>query len=174
MPRRWLRKYLPDHATLREHPRLSRLGHRLHDPNLWHLNRRSVAGGFAAGLFMAWVPVPFQMLLAATAAVLLRVNLPLAVVTVWITNPLTMPPLFWLAYKVGTHLLGSDVEHFTFEISWWWLREELALVWRPFLLGCAVMGAASAAVGYGAARGLWRWWVVRKHRSRQARASRRT
>ncbi len=170
MPKRFLRKHLPDHTTFRDHPRLARFGHRLHDPNLWHLNRRSVAGGLAAGLFMAWVPVPFQMVLAAAAAIALRVNLPIAVVMVWITNPVTMPPLFYLAYKVGALLLGARIEHVSFELSWAWLTEELRLVWQPFLLGCLVMGMASAAAGYLAARGLWRWWVVRRHRRRLARA----
>ncbi|HHQ40957.1 MAG TPA: DUF2062 domain-containing protein [Chromatiales bacterium] len=169
MPKRFLRKHLPDHTTFRDHPHLARFGHRLHDPNLWHLNRRSVAGGFAAGLFMAWVPVPFQMVLAAAAAIALRVNLPIAVVTVWVTNPVTMPPLFYLAYKVGAMLLGTRIDHVSFELSWHWLTEELRLVWQPFLLGCLVMGTASAAGGYAAARGLWRWWVVRRHRRRLAR-----
>ncbi|MFW6343056.1 MAG: DUF2062 domain-containing protein, partial [Halothiobacillaceae bacterium] len=76
-------------------------GSRLQDGNLWHLNRRSVSGGVAVGLFSAFVPIPFQMVLAAGLAILLRVNLPLSVVLVWITNPITIVPLLWVANRIG-------------------------------------------------------------------------
>ena len=79
MPKRLLRKLLPDHRRIREHPHLSRFGARLHDPNLWHLNRRSVAGGTALGLFTSMIPFPGQMIIAAALAIWVRVNLPLFV-----------------------------------------------------------------------------------------------
>ena len=50
---------------------------------------------------MAFLPVPFQMVLAALGALWRRVNLPLAVALICITNPLTMAPAFYLCYKVG-------------------------------------------------------------------------
>ena len=77
------------------------------DPNLWHLNRHSAAGGFGIGLFFAFWPVPFQMWLSAFAAIPLRVNLPLSVATVWLTNPITMPPIFYGAYKVGNYCVRN-------------------------------------------------------------------
>jgi hypothetical protein len=95
MPRRLLRRYLPDHRRIREHRHLQFFGDRLHDPNLWHLNRRSVAGAMGVGVFVALLPTLGQMAVAAAAAIWLRVNLPLAVAMVWITNPLTMPPIFF-------------------------------------------------------------------------------
>ena len=169
MPRKFLKKIMPDHHRIRSHKRLQVFGTLLHDPNLWHLNRRSVAGAFAVGLFMAFVPLPFQMLLAAAVAVLVRVNLPLSVALVWVTNPLTMPPMFFAAYKLGAWLMGERVQHVQFEPSVAWLMGEVGATWQPFLLGCFVAGAVSALIGYVTIRLLWRWHIVRAHHQRRRR-----
>ncbi|MBA1330154.1 ATP-binding protein, partial [Candidatus Endoriftia persephone str. Guaymas] len=94
MPKHLIKRLTPDHEMIRNHRHLQCFGKLLHDANLWHLNRRSAAGAFAVGLFMAFIPVPFQMILAAGAAILFRVNLPLSVALVWVTNPITIPPIF--------------------------------------------------------------------------------
>ena len=98
MPKRFLKRYMPKEHDIRNHKHMRYFGKLLHDPNIWHLNRRSVAGAFSVGLFMAMVPVPFQMILAAAAAIPCRVNLPISVGLVWITNPLTMPAIFYFCY----------------------------------------------------------------------------
>jgi uncharacterized protein (DUF2062 family) len=82
-------------VEIKGHKNLSFLGEKLHDPNLWHLNRRSVSAAFAIGLFAAWIPTPGQMVIAAIIALYFRANLPISVALVWITNPLTMPPMFY-------------------------------------------------------------------------------
>ena len=79
MPRKLLKRIMPDHRTIREHPHLAKFGHRLTDPKLWHLNRRTVALGLALGLFICFMPVVGQMFIAAGLAVLWRVNLPISV-----------------------------------------------------------------------------------------------
>jgi uncharacterized protein (DUF2062 family) len=138
------------------------LGTLLHDPNLWHLNRRTVSGAFAIGLFVAWIPVPFQMVLAALAAILVRVNLPISAILVWISNPFTLFPMFYFAYRVGATMMGVQTLPFAFELSFDWLVTELVRVWRPFLLGCFLMGCLSALAGYATVRTLWRLYVLRR------------
>jgi hypothetical protein len=174
MPKKLIKRYLPDHRKVREHKHLRFFGSLLHDPNLWHLNRRSASGAFAVGLFMAFMPVPFQMLLGATGAILFRVNLPLSVALVWITNPLTMPPMFFFTYRLGVWLMGIPPSHgeFHFELSYEWLVGGLGAVWQPFLLGCFVAGSLSALVGYLTIRGLWRLHLVRHYNERKARRQR--
>ena len=170
MPRKFIKKYMPDHETIRGHVHLNRIfGTLLHDPNLLHLNRRSVSSAFAVGLFMAWVPVPFQMILAAAAAIFVRCNLPIAVGLVWITNPVTMPPFFFFAYKVGTWILGTPIREVKFALSLEWLTSELTAIWEPFLLGCFVCGVVSAAVGYGVIRLLWRLHILSHIKERKLR-----
>ena len=88
-----LQRYLPDPQHLRAHKNLRFLGELLHDPRLWHFSRRPPCAGWRPACFR-FRSFPWQMLLAATAAVWLRFNLPVAVAMVWITNPLTMPPIY--------------------------------------------------------------------------------
>lgn len=168
MPRRFIKRYMPDHKKIRSHKHLKFLGTLLHDPNILHINRRSVSGAFSVGLFMAFVPVPFQMILAAVGAIVARVNLPISVGLVWITNPLTMPPMFYGAYKVGAWTLGLPTREIQFQLSGEWLIHELGAVWQPFLLGCLVCGVVCAVVSNIAIRGFWRLHVSRNWRNRRA------
>jgi uncharacterized protein (DUF2062 family) len=120
-------------------------------------------------LFSAFIPIPFQMVLAAALAVLFQANLPISVVLVWISNPITMPPMFYSAYKLGQWVLGEAPGEFSFELSLDWLMTELSFVWRPFLLGCLLLGTAAALVGYTAIRLYWRYLVVQKMERRRNR-----
>lgn len=169
MARQFLKRYLPDHQQIREHKHLRVFGKRLHDPNLWHLNRRSVAGAMGVGVFVAFIPVPAQMILAAAAAIWLRVNLPLAVAMVWITNPITMPPLFYGTYKVGAWLLNMPAKPVEFEPSLSWLMHGTNAIWWPLLLGSLAVGAVLGVAVYGAVRLAWRLYVIRKRRARLRR-----
>ena len=170
MPKKFIKRLMPDHRVIREHKHLRILGTLLHDPNIWHLNRRSASGAFAVGLFVAWVPVPFQMLLGAIGAIVFRVNLPLSVALVWVTNPLTMPPMFYFAYVLGTWILGDTASgHIAFELSYEWLANELVVIWEPFLLGCLILALASSLGGFLVIRGLWRLHLVNHYRNRKQR-----
>lgn len=168
MDKQFFKRYLPKASTMKKHPNLQFFGTLLHDGNLWHLNRRSLSGGMAVGLFMAFIPVPMQMIFAAALAILLRVNLPLSVALVWITNPVTIPPLFYAAYKLGAFILGTAVKNIEFTMTFEWLTTTLLAIWRPFLLGCFLMGSLSALIGYLTVRLLWRLQVKRVWQERVA------
>ena len=166
MPRNLIKRFMPDPKKIRDHKHLKFLGTLLHDPNILHLNRRSVAVAFSVGLFSAFVPVPFQMVLAAIGAIVMRVNLPISVALVWVTNPLTMPPIFYFAYKVGTWILNAPLQKIEFQLSMEWLMHELGLIWQPFLLGCFVCGVVFALLGNVFIRVFWRIHVGRSWRKR--------
>jgi uncharacterized protein len=166
MTRKIIRRFLPDAAALRAHPRLRLFSCRLQQANLWHLNRRSVSGAVADGLFWAFIPSPTQMLPAAAAAIALRINLPLSVVLVWIANPLTMPVMFYFNYRVGAWLLDRPERAFSIQLSWDWLTRELNTIWQPLILGSSVVATGAALLGYVVTRTLWRWQVIRAWRRR--------
>lgn len=162
MPKRFIKKYFPSPAAIKEHKHLKVFGNLLNDQNLWHLNRRSFAGAIAIGLFIAFIPLPTQMVIAAAVAIIIRVNLPVAVATVWITNPITMPPMFYAAFSVGSFLMDMPVSTQAFEFSFDALLSSLGHNWKPFLLGCLVLGTVSSILGYLSARAIWRWLIVKK------------
>lgn len=170
-PKTILKRYLPEPHHIRNHQHLRHFGDLLHDPNLWHLNRWSSAGGVATGLFCAFIPLPIHMFVAAALAILLRVNLPLAVIFTWITNPLTFAPIFIFAYKFGAVLLRLPAQDIAFELSFAWIEEKFIHIWEPLLLGCLILGTASAVTGYIGIRLLWRWVLVRKWEERKRKHS---
>jgi len=168
MPRKLIKRFMPDHKMIRDQKCLRFLGTCLHNPSLWHLNRHSVAGAFFIGLFCAFMPIPFQMVLAALLAIALQVNIPISVALVWLTNPLTMPPIFYFCYEVGQIVLGMpDTEDFHFEPSWQWMAELFSNSWEPFLLGCLVCGLSFGLIGYFSIQVIWRSQVTFRWRNRR-------
>ena len=169
MPRRLFKRYMPDPTSIREHKSLRFFGTLLHDPNLWHLNRHSVARAMGVGLFAALIPIPMQMLLAAALAIPVRGNLPIAVSLVWLTNPLTMPPVFFVTYMTGAWLMQVPPRTLPEEITVDWVTDQLATIWQPFLLGSVVCGVVLGVLAYFTTMLYWRWWVGRQWRRRQCR-----
>ncbi|MCZ6770387.1 MAG: DUF2062 domain-containing protein, partial [Proteobacteria bacterium] len=109
-PRNILRRYLGDRESIAKSRVTGWLGARLRDSEVWHLGRRSVAGGVSLGFFLAFIPLPIQMLVAAPLALTFRVNLPVTMASLWITNPFTFAPVYLFAYKVGEWITGYPGE----------------------------------------------------------------
>lgn len=143
------------------------LGDILHEPNLWHINRHSVSRAFLVGIFLCFIPMPFQMLAAAFFAIWFNANLPLSVVLVWISNPLTMPPMFYFSYKVGAWVLDRPVLNFEFKASWAWLSERILDIGIPLYLGSLIMATLSACIAYLVIQFLWRRKVRSDWRERR-------
>jgi hypothetical protein len=162
MPKKFIKRFSPKPETLKAHPHLRHFGEALHNPNLWHLNRRSAAGAVAVGLFCAWMPIPFQMLLAAVVAMLFTVNLPLSVALVWISNPITMPPLFYGAYRLGAFILHEPVTEFHFQLSFNWLLETLETIAPALLVGSFILAVICSFLGYFLFRAFWRFSVSQR------------
>ena len=179
MPRKFFRKYLPDHATMRDHRRLRWFRPLLKHPNLWHLNRHSVAGGVAAGLYGGLIPGPLQMLTAAILAVIFRVNLPVAMVTTLYTNPITWGPLILAAYAIGSWVTGGNgAPAASLEFDWssqpW--SDFLFAFWHwflglgeTFLIGNLILATSLAVLGYFAVQLAWRLYLLAYLRRRRAR-----
>ncbi|CAH0990000.1 hypothetical protein SIN8267_00077 [Sinobacterium norvegicum] len=169
MARKFFKRYMPDPEKIKSNKSLRFMGTWLHDPNLFHLNRRSASLAFFIGLFVAFLPIPSQMIVAAALAILVRCNLPISVLLVWITNPVTMPAIFYGAYKVGAIILQVPTQDFAFELSLEWLIEEIAKVWQPLLLGSVICGVISGTIGYVVVRATWRFHVITRWKNRKHR-----
>jgi uncharacterized protein (DUF2062 family) len=184
MPRKFFRKYLPSHAAIRKNRYIALFGSWLHHHNLWHLHRRSVAGGVAVGMFAGLIPGsnPVQFAAAALLAVIFRVNLPIAMVVTIYTNPLTIVPLYYLAFKLGQLVMMTDGESlpalaFSLEGKEFgeWLpaaAEWLGSIGKPLLVGLPLLALLLSATSYLVVRGAWRWYVIGAWRRRLDRAKR--
>ncbi|MGD2118361.1 MAG: DUF2062 domain-containing protein [Chromatiales bacterium] len=168
MPKKFFRKFTPDHEAIRNHKHMRIFGRFLLDPNLWHLNRRSVSGAFAVGLFWAMIPIPLQMLAAAATAIGVRVNLPISVALVWLTNPLTMPPIFYFNYLLGAWLLNKPENTEEFHPTMEWLMHSMEDIWQPLYFGSLVTGLALALAGYVLIRLSWRLHIISRLKNRRA------
>ncbi len=177
MARQWLRRHLPGPELLEQNRWLRQHAPRLAHPALWHLNRRSVSGGIAVGLFCGLIPGPLQMLGAALAALVLRVNLPLALATTLYTNPVTILPLYWLAFQIGALLTGGDGQAQFLATPtlpiwplWPWMQSWsgwLLGLGLPLAVGLPCLAVLLALFGYGATRFAWRVYLVRRWQHRR-------
>jgi uncharacterized protein len=182
MPRNLFRRYLPSHESVRQNRWIRFFGPALHHHNLWHLHRRSAAGGVAVGMFCGLVPGPFQMISAALFAVIFRVNLPVAVITTLYTNPLTIVPLYILAYglgmlvagdSAGSRFPGMELDLFRLPVGEWIpsLWHWITAMGKPFLLGLFLLAVILSVSGYMIVRCAWRLHVTlvwRRRRSTRA------
>lgn len=172
MPRQLLKRYMPNPDRIKRNKSLRFLGTMLHNPNLWHITRHSVARAMACGLFVAMLPIPMQMLLSTLFAVLFHANLPISVGLVWLTNPITMPPVFFAQYKIGTLLLGTPERSMPMELSLSWLSSEIHHIWQPMLAGSLLTAIIAGTLGYFGTLLYWRFWVSRNWKRRKVRRSR--
>jgi len=161
---------------------VTKLGPRVKDPNLWHLNRRSVSAGVFAGVLAAFIPLPIQIFVAIFICFFSRGNLPVAVGSTWVSNPFTYIPLYYFCYELGTWLLGVPVDDFGNPIK---IHIKLIVAdfqgflhilgnlgWRaigPLLLGCTIVGFFSALSSYVVIRLLWRLHIYRAWQHRRER-----
>jgi uncharacterized protein (DUF2062 family) len=180
---------LPSAHALRENRFLKPFSHHLHHHFLWQFNRRGVAGGVAVGLFFGLL-VPFaQIFLAAVAAIVFRVNLPVAAASTLVSNPLTFPGIYYIAYKLGEFLtqrrqpvpesvIESDIQEAIVvqqgDATGWFPH---LLIWfesvgLPVTVGLSLLAIVAALAGYFAVSAAWklrtrlRWHGRAKGRSR--------
>ncbi|MDZ7830745.1 MAG: DUF2062 domain-containing protein [Desulfobacterales bacterium] len=154
----WLRKHLIKPERLKDEPIHRLLGDRLFDRDIWRISRRSISGGLALGLFIAFTPtIPAQMLLSAVGAIWLRVNLPIAIAACWVTNPFTAVYIYFMEYRLGREIIGnlpgifavSDLENIGAVRR---LFSHATYVWT----GGLIVGATVALIAYIIVRVIWR------------------
>lgn len=177
-----LRRLLPSREAVRANPWLRWIGPSLNHPRLWHLSRRGIALGMALGVFFGLLVPIAQIPLAAGVAVVLRANLPTAVASTLVTNPLTFGPVYYAAWRVGCAILGAPAgdherlppiatpatgEADGSRLLQAWNR--VTGVGKPLLLGLSIFACAASVLSYLLVS--WAWhlkvWIQRRRRRRQ-------
>jgi uncharacterized protein (DUF2062 family) len=170
---RWLRHHVSRDAIGRNRM-LRPVAHRILAPSPWRVTRRSVPRGVALGIF-AGILFPFaHMALAAMLAFPFRANVPTAVGSTLVNNPLTFVPIMAAAYQTGGWVLrfdasvpgrpiASNVAH-----NAGWLHWLIAQAGPATMIGLVVIAVVLAAVGYAATALGWRLWIARKWQNRHS------
>ena len=177
--KKYLHRIMPTQTTLSENRFLKPFMPILKHPNLWHINRRSIAGGVALGIIGGMIPGPLQILTATLLAVICRVNLPIAVFATFYTNPFTIGPLYWLAFKLGSWVSGvagrPDIPPMpsfqTLPLSDWAYAMYLWVLslGTPLLIGLPILTAILALLSYFAVSFGWRIYIYRVIKKRYQR-----
>lgn len=178
MLRKHIKKYLPSHESIKQNRFIGLFGSFLHHHNLWHLHRRSVAGGVAVGFFAGLIPGsnPVQFFFAALFAIVFKVNLPVAVFTTLYSNPLTIVPIYIVAYAIGEFVIGNgtgnlpqvELHLLDKNIGEWLpaLVDWAVSLGKPLLVGIFLLALLLSITSYFAVRGVWRLYVVYEWRKR--------
>jgi uncharacterized protein (DUF2062 family) len=166
-----MKRWFPSRESLTRSRWLGPLAHHFHDDRLWHMDRGSVARGVAIGVFFGLMLPLAQFLFAVAFAIWLRGHVAIAAAATFVTSPLTFAPLYWLAHRIGSTLLGrpraeakadaaiveAKVEAAAAAQGWLSATWEAALsAGAPLLLGLAVMAAIGAVLGFALVWLLWR------------------
>ena len=168
----WLIRHIPTRESIHKYRVLRPFAPHLSQPALWRMTRRSVPRGVALGLFVG-VIIPFMhTLIAAVLAIPLRANIAVAAAVTLVINPLTIPPLYYAAYRIGSWELhheaplmnAATAERFSSELSrlLFWVHQASGSI----ALGVLSIAAGAAVIGYFGAAAAWRAWLGNKFRRR--------
>jgi len=135
------------------------------------VNRQTVSKAILVGLFFAFIPMPMQMMAVILMIPFIKFNVPIGVGLVWITNPVTMPFIFYGELIVGDILTFSpitqDIDFMVelFTMNWFSMAfiSKLMEIVVPMYIGalfCAVVFSVSA---YYLVRYLW-WRSVHQEK----------
>jgi uncharacterized protein (DUF2062 family) len=170
----WLTRHIPTRETIHNYRLLRPFAPHLTNPSLWRMTRRSVPRGVALGLFVAVIIPGMHTAIAALLAIPTRANVAFAAVFTLVVNPLTIPPMYYAAYRIGSWELQHDAtllnpaaaERFSGELSrlLFWIHQASG----PIAVGILTIAAAAAILGYAGSSLAWRFWTRSRWRQRRS------
>jgi len=133
------------------------------------INRKSISKGVLVGLFWGFIPMPMQMLAVVLTTPFIKFNVPIAISMVWLSNPLTMPAMYYMEYLTGNFILGKPgIEHI--EMSLEWFENNIGDIFIPLYVGTAFYSIVVSYLIYLLINWLWiRSVKIEKHRKEKLR-----
>lgn len=143
----------------------------------------AIAGGFSVGLFLALTPtIGVQLIIAVFLATFFKLSRPATLVSVMVTNPVTIPPIFTFNYWVGKvffdgpsvrevygHLMGITAE--IAKINFWQVGEQVMAFAEigqgmliPLFFGSFVVASFAAVLSYALMFRVLSFLLTRKER----------
>ncbi|MCB8745536.1 DUF2062 domain-containing protein [Rhodoferax sp. U2-2l] len=170
-----LRGRIPDREQIANNPWLRWLQPWLQQPKLWHWSRRGVAMGVALGVFFGLLIPIAQIPLSVAAAIVMRANIPTAVASTLVSNPVTFGPIYYGAYRLGVRVTGSNERPSMMDLAnpqtpvddkntGFWQR--ITNLGKPLLVGLSITAVVTGLLTYGLISLIWRWRTLAKRRRR--------
>ena len=122
-------------------------------------NRAMVSKAVLIGLFIAFIPMPMQMLAVITMMPFFKFNVPIAISMCWLSNPFTMPPMYYMEYLTGSFILGNEIA--PVEMTLDWFSENLDNIFIPLYFGTLLYSIFGSLSGYWLVNHFWRASVKR-------------
>ena len=122
--------------------------------DLLSINRKMVSRAMLVGLFIAMIPMPLQMLAVILIAPFFRFNVPIGVSLVWITNPFTMPFIYYIEYTTGNFLLMQEGVN-EIQMTLDWFKDNIADIFIPLYTGTLFYSLIFSIGGYYIVNFLW-------------------
>ena len=136
------------------------------------INRKSVSRGVLIGLFWGFIPMPMQMVAVMATTPFLRFNVPIAISMVWLSNPFTMPPMYYMEYLTGNLILGREGLS-NIELTMDWFSHNWDAIVVPLYAGTAFYSIVVSSLIYLFINRLWITSVKsEKHRREKKRRER--
>ncbi len=121
---------------------------------LLSINRKMVSRAILVGMFIAMIPMPMQMLAVLFVVPFFRFNVPIGVSLVWITNPFTMPFIYYIEYVTGNFLLMQEgVQDMQMTLEWF--TQNIGDIFIPLYVGTLFYSVLFSVGGYYLVNFLW-------------------
>jgi uncharacterized protein (DUF2062 family) len=131
-------------------------------PEYLSTNRKMVARAVLLGMFIAFIPMPFQMLFVLVFMPFFKYNVPIAISMCWLSNPLTMPPMYYMEYLTGSFFLGIEPQ--PVEMTLEWFSNNIDNIFVPLYVGTLFYSVFGSLLAYWAVNHFWKGSV---HRDKQ-------
>ena len=118
------------------------------------INRKAISRGVSIGLFWGFVPMPMQMLAVLAITPFIKFNVPIAITMVWLSNPITMPFMYYMEYQTGNFLLGNESLD-NIELTLDWFSNNWDKIITPLYVGTIPYSLGVSSIVYFTINKLW-------------------
>jgi len=128
-------------------------------------NRKMVSRAVFLGIFIAFIPMPMQMAAVLALMPFIKFNVPIGLAMCWLSNPFTMPPMYYIEYLTGSFFLGSEIA--PVEMTLEWFSQNIDDIFIPLYTGTLFYSIVGSISAYYLVNHFWKSSVHRdkkKHR----------
>ena len=123
-------------------------------------NRKMISRGVVLGVFIAFIPMPMQMAAVLLFMPLFRFNVPIALAMCWLSNPITMPPMYYIEYQLGSFILGIKPQ--PVELTLEWFSNNMDNIFIPLYFGTLIFSVVGSIAAYWIVNHFWKSSVQRE------------